>query len=94
MTKDDLARYIEEEAPGIGILINDVAAVVCEHEECDERVTVDPATLVEEDEGAESVAADVYDPETGETTGRTELSIYCSEECKRKMYYRETTTDG
>lgn len=85
MTRQDIIRYIEEEAPGIGILENDTAAVVCLNVGCEETVDVDPDTLVVEGEGVE-VESEEYDMEAGERTGRTFVEIYCSSECRNEHY--------
>jgi hypothetical protein len=88
-----LIRHIQYEAPGLGVVENEVSAVVCFNEECDETVRVDPATLVVEDDEAVSVEADVYDPETGGTTGRTEVEIYCSKDCRNEQRRQAITDD-
>lgn len=84
----DLLRYIEYEAPGAGIVHNDVSEVVCFNDECDGRVSVDPATIVIEDENAVDVESKEFDPETGETTGYVRVEIYCSPECRNEFYSR------
>lgn len=82
----DLLRYIEYEAPGMGMVHNDVSEVVCFNGQCDARITVDPATLVIEDDDAVDVESREFDPETGETTGYTRVEIYCSSECRNEQY--------
>lgn len=81
----DLIRYIEYEAPGMGMVHNDVSEVVCFDNDCEERVPVDPHTLVVEDDGL-SIESEEYDPETGQTTGYTAVEIYCSIECRNNTY--------
>lgn len=82
----DLLRYIEYEAPGMGIVHNDVSEVVCCNEECDSRVKVAPETLVEKDDSAVSVESEEYDMEAGEPTGATRVEIYCSPTCRNEQY--------
>lgn len=82
----DTIRYIEYEAPGMAMVENDVSEVVCFHEDCDERVPVDPATIVPEPAEAVDIEAREMDPQTGETTGYTRVEIYCSTECRNDRY--------
>lgn len=82
----DVLRYIEYEAPGMGMVHNDVSAVVCDNDECDASVLVDPATLLPEDEDARDIESKEMDMETGETTGYTRVEIYCSRECLSEAY--------
>lgn len=91
MSPDDLKRYIEEEAPGIGVLGNDVSAVVCFRNECTDTVSVDPETLVVEDRDAVDVESEEYDFEKGETTGRVRVEIYCSPACRKEQYSRSVS---
>lgn len=84
----DTLRYIEYEAPGMGMVHNDVSEVVCFNDECDGRIPVDPATMVVEDEEAVDVESKEFDPDTGETTGYTRVEIYCSPDCRNEFYSR------
>jgi len=81
-------RYIEYETPGMGMVQNDVSAVVCFNDVCTERVTVDPATLVIEGDGVDVVSREL-DPETGATTGYERVEIYCSPACRNDHYRTE-----
>lgn len=81
MTKEDVKRYISYEAPGLGVVDNEVSEVVCNNDGCDGRVEVDPATLVPEDPDAVDVEA--RDPET---MNRYQVEIYCSSECRSETY--------
>lgn len=81
MSKDDVRRYIEFEAPGMGVVDNDVSEVVCYRDECDERVEVDPPTLVPEDEDAIDVEA-----RDAESHNVFQVEIYCSSTCRNKFY--------
>lgn len=97
MTCVDVLRFIEYEAPGLGMVENDVAAVVCFNDDCESTVAVDPATLVVEDDDAVDIESEEFDHETGETTGRTRVEIYCSIECRNEKYGKnpaELRTDG
>lgn len=89
-----LIRYIEYEAPGAGMVHNDVAQVVCFNDECSSRVDVDPATLVVEDSDAVSIESKEFDPGTGETTGYTRVEIYCSGDCRNEFYSQSADVDG
>ena len=84
MAEEDVIRYIEYEAPGIGIIDNDVAAVICQNDVCDEWVKVDPDTNVVED-GIE-VQSEEFDMEAGEPTGRTIVELSCSPECRNDHF--------
>lgn len=86
MSKDDVRRYIEYEAPGMGMVENEVSEVVCFRDECRGRIEVDPATLVVEDDEA----VDVESGFVGEPN-RTRLEIYCSPECRNKRYSQTET---
>lgn len=81
MSEEDVKRYIEFEAPGMGIVDNEASEVVCYRDGCDERVEVDPPTLVPEDEDAVDVEA--RDPET---MNIYQVEIYCTPECRNRMY--------
>lgn len=80
MGREEIKRYIELEAPAIGIVENAVSELVCFRKECDERVTVDPGTFVPED----PEAVDVESKELG--TDRWRCEIYCSQECRNEQY--------
>lgn len=84
MTREDVNRYIEYEAAGIGVIENDVAAVVCMADDCDNRVRVDPATNVPEN-GIE-VKSEEFDMAFGEPTGKTIVHIFCSKDCRARKY--------
>lgn len=85
----DMLRYIEHEVPDAGMVHNDVAALVCASNHCDETIDVDPATLVAEDHDAVSLESEEFDMETGETTGFTRLELYCSAECRNDHFDRQ-----
>ncbi len=87
MSEQDVKRYLEFEVPGIGMVENDVSEVVCFNSDCNERVTVDPATLVPEDDEA----VDVESRELGSNT-RYQVEIYCSTSC-RNDHYAEPVDD-
>ena len=59
MSKDDVRRYIKFEAPSLAMVENDVSKVVCFRNGCSEQVTVDPSTLVPEDDEAVDLVAQV-----------------------------------
>ena len=82
----DLVRYIEYEAPGMGIVENEVSEVVCFNDQCDDRIEVDPATLVEEESKAVSIESKIMDMQTGERTGGVRVEIYCSSDCRNDQY--------
>lgn len=95
MAKEDVNRYIEFEAPGIAMVENDVAAVVCFRPECETSVSVDPATLVVEDEDAVDIVSEAVDPEdpvNGDT--RDQVEIFCSLECRNQTYNFHSYPDG
>lgn len=93
LTCVDLLRYIEYEAPGMGVVENKVSSVVCFETECEERITVDPETLVIEDEEGVSVEAKKFDPETGETTGAVGVQLFCSPDCRDEYYTNEEAVE-
>lgn len=72
---------------------NDVAAVVCLNDDCEERVEVDPATLYVEDEDGCAIESETYDMEAGESTGRSQVEIYCSPECRNDHYSNPVPED-
>jgi len=82
----DLIRYIEYEAPGIAMVENDVARVVCFNDDCKQTVDVDPHTMYVRDEDACSIESETYDMEAGEKTGHSRVEIYCSPECRNDQY--------
>ena len=90
----DLLRYIEYEAPGMGIVDNDVSEVVCHNPMCDETIPVDPASLVAEDEDAVDVESEEYDMESGERTGYVQVEIYCEPSCRNDAYTWEDPPDA
>lgn len=90
----DILRYIEYEAPGMGMIHNDVAAVVCDNDPCNETVSVDPNTLVIEDESAVDIESEEMDMETGEKTGYTRVEIYCSPQCRNEAYTWDDPPDS
>lgn len=81
MGKEDVKRYIEFEAPGMGVVDNSVSEVVCYRQSCEGRVAVDPQTIVPEDGDAVDVVA--RDPETHNVC---QVEIYCSPECRNQEY--------
>ena len=93
MTEEDVARYIELEVADIGMVENAVSEVVCYRPGCGERIAVDPATLVIEDDDAvetvTNVPADAADP-LG-PTDRKQVEIYCSPECRNERYGGKST---
>ena len=86
MSKDDVKRFIEQEVAGIGMVENDVSEVVCFREECEGRVSVDPATLVVEDDEAVDLVAEVGVADPDVPADRERVEIYCSPECRNKRY--------
>ena len=92
----DVLRYLEYEAPGMGMVENTVSEVVCLNDNCDERVTVDPDTYHPLDADAVDVESEEWDMEAGEPTGYTQVEIYCSTECRNEQYTTdpELVTDG
>ncbi|WP_435125452.1 hypothetical protein [Halobaculum sp. D14] len=90
----DVLRYIEMEAPGIGMVHNEPAAVVCNNDECYERINIDPATKVVEDDEATSIESKEFDPETGELTGYTRVEIYCSPACRNQHFAQAVPDDA
>jgi len=78
----EMLRYIEYNTPEMAILENAPAAVVCQFDGCEETISVDPETLVVEDEDAVELDAEVYDIEAGQSTGHSRIDIYCSPECR------------
>jgi hypothetical protein len=89
MTKEDVNRFVEYEAPGIGIVENDPAELVCFRHECEETVEVHPLTLVPEDDDAVDVEAGFI----GDSS-RVRYEIYCSGECRNKNYDAGTDRQG
>lgn len=89
MSKEDVKRYLEYEVPAIGMVDNDVSEVVCLRDDCEERVEVDPASLVVEDDDAVDVVSELFDHESGQATGRKQVEIYCSPECRNGQYLQE-----
>jgi len=92
MSKDDVRRYIKFEAPSLAMVENDVSKVVCFRNGCSEQVTVDPSTLVpEDDEAVDLVAqvADMGDPLQEDAHDRVE--IYCSSDCRNQRYTQPDT---
>lgn len=81
MSEEDVKRYIEFKAPGMGVVDNDVSEVVCYRDGCEEHVSVDPATLVPED--ADAVDVEAQDPETMNTY---QVEIYCTPDCRNRTY--------
>ena len=81
MSEEDVRRYLSFEAPGMGVVANRAAAVVCFRGSCDEVVSVDPATMVPEDPDAVDVEA--RDPDSHNTY---QVEIYCSGECRNAAY--------
>lgn len=79
MSKQDIKRHIETEVPGYCIVENQTSEVVC-FNDCDERVAVDPATLVPEAKAAVEVEAEAPG------TGTRHVQIYCSPECRNEHY--------
>ena len=83
MSEDDILRYIEYEAPGMGVVDNMVSEVVCYRTTCDNRIEVDPHTLVVEDDDAVDVEAKDID-----SANTYQIEIYCSGECRNEAYSR------
>lgn len=81
MSRDDVRRYIEFDMPAMGIVQNKASELVCFTDGCDERVTVDPETLVAEDTDACCVEADVAGSNT-----RVNVQVFCSPECRNETY--------
>lgn len=86
MAKEDVKRYIKFEAPGMGMVENKPASVVCFNNECDTEIEVDPDTLVPWDDDAVDVVSEEMDMETGELTGRHQVEIFCSSGCRNGHY--------
>ena len=59
MSEEDIRRYIEFDMPAMGIVENDASEVVCFNDGCEERVEIDPETLVPEDPDAVDLEAEV-----------------------------------
>ena len=91
MSKDDVKRYIEMEAPDIGMVENEVSEVVCFNESCKSRIEVDPATLVVEDTDAVETIAEVGIPDPEEPADRKRVEIYCSPKCRNNRYIESDT---
>jgi predicted nucleic acid-binding Zn-ribbon protein len=87
----ELIRYIEYEAPGMGMVENDVTAVECLNRDCDASVKVDPYTLYPEDDDAVDLESKEMDMETGELTGYSQVEIFCSPECRNQRYVNSDT---
>lgn len=90
MSREDVKRYIELEVPDIGLVENDVSEVVCFRGECDNRVRVDSATLVVEDNDAVDLVAEVGVADPNEPADRKRVEIYCSPGCRDKRYFEPT----
>jgi len=81
MTKEDVKRYLSFEAPGMGVVANRPAAVVCFRVSCDEVVPIDPDTIVPEDRDAVDVEA--RDPDSHNVY---QVEIYCCADCRNAAY--------
>jgi len=81
MTKEDVKRYLSFEAPGMGVVANRPAAVVCCRGSCGEIVPIDPDTIVPED--ADAVDVEARDPDSHNVY---QVEIYCCGECRNAEY--------
>ena len=81
MSEEDVRRYIEFDMPAMGVVENSASELVCFNDGFEERVEVDPATLVPEEEEAVDVVADVAGSNT-----RKNVQVYCSKECRNETY--------
>jgi hypothetical protein len=88
VSRDDVRRYIEFDMPAMGIVENKASELVCFTDGCDERITVDPETLVAEDTDACCVEADVAGSNT-----RVNVQLFCSIECRNETYSVDKDTD-
>lgn len=88
MSKDDVERYLEAEVPDIGLVENDPAEFVCLKTDCEERVTVDPSTLViESDDAVEVIAKVAEEPaDLSSPVVKKKVQLYCSTECRNSAY--------
>lgn len=80
MTREDVKRYLQFEAPAIGEVLNEPAAVECLNDECEETVQIDPATKVIEGDGVETRSR------IARESNRERVEIYCSAECRNDNY--------
>mgnify|MGYP006873408988 CR=1 FL=1 len=86
MGKEDVERYIEFDIPDMGIVSNQPTALRCHNDECEQSVSVDPDTLIVEDENGCVIESEQYDTITGEPTGVVTVEIFCSPSCRNDHY--------
>lgn len=81
MAKEDAERYIEMEVPGLEVIDNYPASLLCYGRECRETVEVDPETLVLEDDEAVYV-------EPKDSSGEKHMTqVFCSAACRDEFYH-------